>query len=390
MARQVTIGGEYGSPAMEPGLTNITALTASTANPRLGIGFSLRDTVSTDASGTPWSVSITTAVGTTIYIRAYIAALVPPTTTVNVFGFTGNAFPHINFFTDGSLALVTNSPSNTFYTSAAGFVTSGTYHCYEIGLRIGVGATDYVEFRIDGQSVFSTTTASLSDAVPGFIQGVGTGSPTDFDDMAVNDDTGANQNSWCGAGKVILLKPTADSARGANWTGGAGGTTNLFAAVDNTPPVGVVLASATNTSQIKNVAKDLVTVYDATLQTYTVGGIIASDIISLVQPIAVIGGSNTTMNLGITGVSNPAAAEVTGNVTGTIAGTFPTGWTLLRGTLVYAPSVTLGTAPVSRFRKNTSSTNAGMSALMGLLVEYYSTPSLLPPPFRYTSSLYQR
>src|SRR6266576_2199201 len=35
-----------------------------------------------------------------------------------------------------------------------------------------------------------------------------------IDDVALNDTTGANQNTWPGEGKVVLLVPTADSAKG--------------------------------------------------------------------------------------------------------------------------------------------------------------------------------
>jgi hypothetical protein len=376
MARLWTSGGESGHIAAE-GVTGGTNATISAVNPRSGS----RHYRNSGASLTP--VPTTYTLGRTYYARGYFSVPTFASGNVALWEFdTGGSAVAALLLPDRSIQVIIGG--STVFTSATGLVPADTYTRVEVKVLVASG-NDTVELQVQGTSLYSTTTATIADVALSNVQfgAHSTGAvAVDTDDVALNDSVGTDQASWPGAGSVLILKPTADSARGTNWTGGAGGTASLFDAVDNTPPVGVVLASATNTSQIKNVAKDLVTVYDATLQTFTVGGVSSADTVSLVQPIAVIGGSNATMNLGIAGVSNPASAEVTGSVSGTIAGTFPTGWLMLGGTLVYAPSVTLGTAPVLRLRKNTNSTNAAMAALMGCVVEYVPATPSDPPVSR--------
>jgi hypothetical protein len=90
---------------------------------------------------------------------------------------------------------------------------------------------------------------------------------------------------------------------------------------------------------------------------------------------------STSAKVGQVGVvSNPAIAVI--NLTansgqfwsGTAAGTYPTGWKWSHGTVTYAPSVTLGTAPVMRVTQVTSSTRIAMACFMGIYVDY--TPAV--------------
>ena len=53
-----------------------------------------------------------------------------------------------------------------------------------------------------------------------------------LDDIALNDTTGAVDNSWCGDGRVIALTPTGNSAT-LQWTPSAG---DNYACVDDVPP----------------------------------------------------------------------------------------------------------------------------------------------------------
>src|SRR6185312_2098285 len=148
-----------------------------------------------------------------------------------------------------------------------------------------------------------------------------------IDDIAVNDSTGAAQNTWCGSGQLIALFAASDSARGANWTGGAGGTTNLWEAVRNTPPGGLSLASATNLTEVVNAVSDTTGNYDAALVPYSAMGVPPGETVLLVMGTWVTASSVTN---GVSGAvrlaSNPAAAAETTITANTIAGTYPTGW----------------------------------------------------------------
>ncbi len=69
-----------------------------------------------------------------------------------------------------------------------------------------------------------------------------------FDDYIMGSE-GGNCSFPIGSGSVRLLKPVADEAIGA-WTRGAGGTTNLYQAVDNIPHAGLADGAMTDNSQI--------------------------------------------------------------------------------------------------------------------------------------------
>lgn len=260
----------------------------------------------------------------------------------------------------------------------------------EMSWIIATGTGDAAELQLDGVSVASETGANRTDTLASIIQ-IGTfaaagGSGFFVDDVALNDDQGASQNSWPGAGNVVLLLPTADSAVGTGWTLGSGGTP-LFGGVDNTPPAGV--ADAGTTAQIRNATSNANSAYDATMTTYTAAGVPAGATVNVVDPVvATAAPVSTGAKQGTVGmVSNPAitpialAAGGTSGAfwSGTAGGTYPTGWKISHSTVTYAPAVTLGTAPVMRINQVTSSTRIAMVSFMGIYVDY--TPAQPLPIF---------
>jgi hypothetical protein len=192
------------------------------------------------------------------------------------------------------------------------------------------------------------------------------------DDMTITDSSGsAPTTAPHREGKIVALLPTADSARDAGWLNGASGTTNLFDAVNNKPPTGVVIGSAGATTQVRNAVSTTAEAYSATMTTYTAAGIDSDDTVNLVQAVSMGGNSSATGSdtLGVQVTSNPAIAEVTPSID-IVTGTFPTGW--IRGATTWAnlPSVTKGTAPVMRIRKNIANTRTSQCCFMGMMVDY--------------------
>lgn len=247
-----------------------------------------------------------------------------------------------------------------------------TWYLIEVKVVLTTTTITTIEVRLNGV-VLSTNTVSHASADShvffGDQDGAG-GATMYFDDYAINDSTGASQTSYPGDGRVVVLLGTADSSR-TGFTAGAGGTTSLDAAVNHVPPAGLVLASATNTSQIKDATSNTTDNYVATLQTPTAAGVPTGASVTLAQAIAVIGNSSvTSRSMGLTAVSNPAIAEALGGTLTTAAGTYPTGWSLLPGTLAIAPTVALGTAPTVKIRKNFATTDSVMACLMGLMIEF--------------------
>lgn len=57
-----------------------------------------------------------------------------------------------------------------------------------------------------------------------------------YDDLALNDTSGAEDNSWCGDGQVLVLKPTSDVAGAVQLMGSDGNQVDNYALVDDVPP----------------------------------------------------------------------------------------------------------------------------------------------------------
>lgn len=255
-----------------------------------------------------------------------------------------------------------------------------TWHRFEIQVTMN-GSTQFAsgELRLNGTSVatFSGLTLTAGNAVrAGWCSGgtvgtdLGTNKQVYVDDVALNDSTGADNTSWPGDGAVVLMLPISDNNRGA-WVAGAGGTTNLFEGVNNTPPVGVADASATNGSQIKNKSTTNPTSCDLNLDTYTNAGVTGT--VNVIRVIAVTGEDPATGTKAgtIEMVSNPAIGPSASFDYGNNAGAQSTylGLWFWVAVQTEAPTPTLGTAPVIRITC-TSGATAARAASCGLLGAY--------------------
>jgi hypothetical protein len=241
------------------------------------------------------------------------------------------------------------------------------------------------ELRVDGATISSGTAQGVDSSNYAAISvAIGGSAVLNFDDLAVNDDQGASQNTWPGAGNVLLLLPTADSAVGTGWTLGTGTAISANSgstAVKNTPPISVAdLTAGSDTKQIRNATSNANVNYDATMTTYTAAGVASGATVNVVVPVvATAAPLVTSAKAGTVGVvSNPAIANVALGAGGTAgafwagaaAGTYPAGWKWSSGTITYAPTVTLGTAPVMRVTQVTASTRIAMVCFMGIYVDY--------------------
>lgn len=269
-------------------------------------------------------------------------------------------------------------------SNSAVIPNDGLFHSFwaDFGDHSGAGATLY----IDGFNVASCASGAIS-AQPILVLG---GAPsanrtTDFylDDIVVFDAS-TTGILWPGGFKVLSLLPISDNAVGSGWVNGALGSTNLWDAVNNVPPVGVALANETATSQIKNSAS--VNSYDVNLQTYTTVGVLATEIIRAVQPVCNHSQTGVTVKTGtVFCQSNPAPgigkafnwADSVG-----VAGVFPSNWRTIFGRVEQAPSVTLGNSPVLRLTKVTSSSQNAFADYMALNVVVSPAPTFSLPIFQ--------
>lgn len=323
------------------------------------------------ASGASGSISITTATNSVQHFGLFIATL--PSITRLIAGATAAA----------SLRLT----------------STGQIGAYDASTQIGTTTTTFVTGQWYWISFRFSTTFGTTLAVNGAVEITGassfenggtlgfTGTEPSAADIYI-DDVIVDSGSFLGPSKVAQLLPTADSARSAGWVGGAGGTTSLFDAVNNNPPVGVA-DTGTNTSQIRNATAEANGSYDATMTTYSAAGLVSSDTVVAVQAGTVTAAPVvTSAKQGTVGVvSNPTIANVALAAGGTAGafwsgvagGTFPTGWKTSFGTVSSLPSVTLGTAPVMRITQVTSSTRIADVCAMWMYVAY--TPAGVQVPY---------
>lgn len=261
-------------------------------------------------------------------------------------------------------------------TVSSSVISDANWHLIQVEI-VGVASR---KLYVDGVLWITDTTAgggvaqpqadfNSSSSVPG-------GDTFYIDDILFDDD-----DSQIVDGRSLILKPTSDSAIG-NWTGGGGGVTNLWDAVNNVPPVGLATASETNTSQVHNAATGASNDYVATAQSYSAGGVGSGDTVNATMAIVNEGiHGNTSLRTGSVWIStNPAqsAASTTfdwaqGGTT--VVGTFSTGWFTDVGPVSTA-AVTIGSATAVTVRKITSTTRPSDADFLGIYVDY--TPGAAP------------
>lgn len=275
-----------------------------------------------------------------------------------------------------------NASSSQIGSDSAATIATGTWYRVEQRIRLDSSrVVTEVELLLDGVQVAvgtglsGGTLSGTSFLQCEYFDDPGTNIWMYCDDIAVNDDQGSDQNSWPGAGSVVLSVPTADVQRGS-WTGGSGGTTNLWEAINNKPIAGT--ASESNTTQVENTdtsGDNSTDEYQITMQSYTAAGVGAGDNIKVILAHVVHGEDSATGTK--TGkyqfLSNPAdgAAYTTftfGGDAGAL-GTYPSNWRF-SSRVLYNPSVTKGTAPVIALRKTDTVNQIGSVCAVGIYIEF--------------------
>lgn len=259
----------------------------------------------------------------------------------------------------------------------------GNWHLIEVdvGYNAGAGVAVYVDGSL--WSADPAGAVAVADAVQLGSLYVGSTADLYFDDVIL-DDTTLSTSGRPGSGKMALLKPIADPALLDTWSGGAGGTTALYDAMNNTPPVGVASASGTNTSQIHCTDTNADKILEVTCQSYTEGGV--SGTVQAVMAImnhaeeSATGTKTGKVHLETNPYQSLSILIDYGNDVGA-AGTFPSGWKTAQGIVEVNPTVALGTRPTIHIQK--SSTTSGVAVdFAGIYVAYNPTVKGPLPMFR--------
>lgn len=352
--------------------TKTGAVTRDTATKRTGLASWKCDTGAGNAAA--WfeldSISGVSA-NTTQWFRYYVRFTSFPTTTVAfmMFGTPAVSQGVSLKITPSGTVIFFDEISDVDIDSASSFnLSTGTWYRMEVSLTFN-GSTQLTgaSYRINGQDEGSgsvTPTSIIYAFSAGWMTGGLTGNANlvmHVDDFAVNDSTGSANNSWPGAGGVVRMLPTADSQRGS-WTGGSGGTTNLFDALDNVPPAGT--ASESNTTQIESTddsGDNATDEYRASMGSYTTAGVPADATIDgIIQLIAHGEDASAGTKTGSFGLqANPAETYQTftyGDDAGAL-GTYPTNWGGLGIMIEPAVQPTLGSALIMAVRTTNSSSS---------------------------------
>jgi hypothetical protein len=229
-----------------------------------------------------------------MHFGLYIATL--PTLTRALVGTTTNG---VRLTSTGTLEYI-----NTSVVQATTSALS-TGRWYWIGVS-GQNAAGVQLMQIDGSDAGGTGTAvSTLAAQLGFMGTEASAADVYIDDLIVD------VSGFLAPSNVDIAFPISDNTRTAVTTG-AGGTTNLWDAVNNAPPAGVATGSETATSNIIYPASATES-YIANLETYTTLGVGASDTLIFTRGMIRHGEDiNTgTKNGTYVGTTNPTLTDNT-------------------------------------------------------------------------------
>jgi hypothetical protein len=99
----------------------------------------------------------------------------------------------------------------TMVADLVGGTRFNEWRMYELYAKIAEAPDGILTLRIDGVQALTftgdTQAGSVSEII--YVSFGGSANYTYFDDVAVNDTSGAADNSWCGDGRVIAIKPNA-------------------------------------------------------------------------------------------------------------------------------------------------------------------------------------
>lgn len=197
--------------------------------------------------------------------------------------------------------------------------------------------------------------------------------------MLVDDFSVDSTTRHAGDLRCATLTPTSDIQRGS-WTGGAGGTTNLWDAVNNLPPIGT--ATETNLTQIESADGSGNNTTDEYVAGFPAWNSSLPNVASLIEVRCYIQTGEDVSTGAKTGsfaiTQNPNQGAYTtitqfGPAAGGALGTHPTNWMPYQS-VVDASAVDVTTAPRIAVRKTDTGTRVASVELIKLEVLYRENP----------------
>jgi hypothetical protein len=315
------------------------------------------------------------------FVRFYFRMSAAPSGTCVLWAWRLNAVIAADISINASSQLLLrDANSATVATSAA--LSADTWYMIEGKIVVPAAGNGQLELKLDGEVVGGSTSVDVNNALTPATHRLGhqnsgeTAATMYFDDVAINDDQGANQNSYPGPGYVTYCIAATDNTKGTGWAAGAGGAT-LAPAVANVPPLGKADGSETNTTQITNATSTTNSVYSANCWAPSAYGVPANAVIKLAQGVGRVSANSATgTNIMEVESFTPAIAAVQVDAEfGTVAAddasnTVATGWKTAKTLVQYNPAMSSTTVPIVGVRKITAATREHYADQIGLLIEW--------------------
>lgn len=398
MARIGLSGFEIGfpsvgiSPAPDGYPANGTASTFSTSVKRTG-NSSLRvgtgDTLTTLPLGSRGSASSSW----TVFFAFYKEANPVSQTIPLFFGEPGSSQVSFRINTDGSAQVYGTLGG---LTAASAALSNSAWHTVEIRCKTTDTISGSVTLIVNGVTAGTGTCTWNTQAATSFSATIQASNIVYYLDDMVADALGTTGTPVAiPNARVALLVATSDFFNN-NWTGGVGGTTNLWNAVDNVPPAGT--ATETDLTQIECASNTGTANYIANLTTWSAAGVANNDSVFSFLAWACHGEDvSTGTKTGVfrlyengVGGSGSDVAFNFGDDVGAL-GTYPATWRWVSaaiheyGTGSGVLGSTMSQTPKLRIGKTDTGTRVASACFMGGYLEYRPA-SLAPPPARRSPS----
>lgn len=258
------------------------------------------------------------------YVRAYVRFDTLPGVTTNIFGLGGTAAlssfgAGFRITSTGTLEGITTF-GGTIVVGASAAISTGVWYRLEVKADVtNAAGSQAADFRVDGTSIGSTTSASFNATSNLFVNVgrdavAGTTGDWFFDDVAVNDTTGSAQTSWPGDGKIVHLKPNAIGDNN-QWEDSATAVqgTSVYTAIDEVSPNDV-----TDYVKRTTTTPTAIPIDDWGMENSTVPSIASYDTVTLIQvgfrggAISTSSGTQRQLDLRLKSASGATVATATG------------------------------------------------------------------------------
>lgn len=173
------------------------------------------------------------------FFRFYLYIVAMPTSAALVIGGsrqTGAAKAVIRLTSGGALQLY-NFEDSAQVGSDSSALSTATWYRIELAYDSTTLNATTCEAKIDGTTFASGTIdiAAVPNSFGCFTNGADATLDYIVDDLAINDASGSFENTWCGEGEVICLRPNGNGDN-SDWGGSDGNGTDNYLLVDEVPP----------------------------------------------------------------------------------------------------------------------------------------------------------